>query len=173
VEAAFFLEVSIILLCKLISFFFKVVIFIKKFLLLLTILLLTSSTTVHGLSWAYSFVVWKGKVYEVTKETIEMEQVGKRIGAVKTRPNEMTGNYYGDASNAYEIGTKYYKINDVATSKAIAVEVEKGHWQKAVFAHEAPFHWLDLFTKILPILMISAMILSLIYWLFKKTRSSY
>lgn len=105
------------------------------------ILFFTFSTTVQALSWAYSFVVFDGKVYEVlADEVVAEEQVGKVIGNVTTVPHEMTGNYYGNASNDYAIGTNYAAINGVSIEEAIAVE-EGGYWVKAVYSHEAMFHY--------------------------------
>lgn len=98
-------------------------------------------STAQALSWAYPFVVWKGNVYEVTDENVT--GVGKVIGEVKSRPNDQTGDYIGDASNMYPIGTKYYEINGISPSEALAVEVDEGKWKKAVFVHKAPTHWTE------------------------------
>lgn len=113
----------------------------KKLFFILFMLIYTSS--VQALSWAYSFVVWNGNVYEVTKEKVLEKEIGESIGEVKTTPNDMTGNYYGDASNVFPKGTKYYEINNVSTDLAIAVEVEENMYQKVTFIREAPFHWMD------------------------------
>lgn len=97
--------------------------------------------SVQALSWAYPFVVWKGNVYEVTDEKVS--DIGEVIGKVKRGTNDMTGEYFGDASNMYPKGTKYYEIKDISPKIAIAVEVEENKWYKAVYAHEAPNHWLE------------------------------
>ncbi len=52
------------------------------------------TSSVQALSWAYPFVVWNGNVYEVKEEKVLESEIGKSIGEVKTRPNNMTGNYY-------------------------------------------------------------------------------
>lgn len=112
----------------------------KRISLLLLLFIFMISSSVQALSWAYPFVVWKGKVYEVKhEEFIEDSEITKVIGEVKTKPNDMTGKYYGDASNYYPKGTKYYAIKRTSTSIAIAVK-ENNRWVKAGFVHKAPFH---------------------------------
>ncbi|MFT4416447.1 hypothetical protein ACLM5H_21525 [Fredinandcohnia humi] len=113
----------------------------KKTTLFLFLFMFITVSSAQALSWAYSFVVWKGNVYQVTDERVM--DVGKVIGEVKRGANDMTGKYFGDASNAYPKGTKYYEITGVPTKKAIAVEVEDKVWQKAIYQHEAPTHWLE------------------------------
>ncbi|RCW63358.1 hypothetical protein DFR57_11825 [Saliterribacillus persicus] len=80
----------------------------------------------------------------------------------------MTGYYFGNASNAYPKGTKYFKINNISTRNAIAVEVGDNEWQKAVYVHQAPFHWMDIFTKILPILILIAIVIIILIRLKKR-----
>lgn len=121
-------------------------------LLLLFVLIFTSSA--QALSWAYSFVVWNGNVYEVTDEIVVENEIGKSIGEVKTTPNDMTGEYYGDASNVYPIGTKYYEINNVSTDKAIAVEAKENQYHKAIFIRKAPLHWMDIVPFLIFIVLI-------------------
>ena len=120
------------------------------------------ASSVHALSWAYAFVVWSGNVYEVTDEALLEGEIGKVIGEVKTKPNEMTGNYYGNASNAYPKGTKYYEINGTSSEAAIAVEIKEMKWVKAVYVHEAPFHWMDLVKIITPLLILGAVVVIVI-----------
>lgn len=103
----------------------------KRITFLSIVLVCLISSSVKALSWAYPFVVWKGKVYEVKQEEIlEDNEIAKIIGEVKTKPNDMTGDYYGDASNFYQKGTKYYEIKGVSTSTAIAIK-EDNQWVKA------------------------------------------
>ncbi|MBY0123053.1 hypothetical protein [Bacillus sp. S/N-304-OC-R1] len=110
----------------------------KKSIFILFMFFAFCSTT-QALSWAYPFVVWKGNVYEVTDEdVIKVENV---IGEVKSKPDDRTGDYIGDASNIYPVGTKYYEISGVSPSDALAVVVEEGKWKKAVFVHKAQTHW--------------------------------
>lgn len=111
----------------------KIILFLLCF-----ILTITSQLSVQALDWAYPFVVWKGNVYEVTDE--EVFDIGGVIGKVKRGINDMTGEYFGDASNLYPKGTKYYEIKGISPQKAIAVEVEKHEWKKAVFIYESPNH---------------------------------
>ncbi|MBS8263906.1 hypothetical protein DYI25_05785 [Mesobacillus boroniphilus] len=143
----------------------------KRTLLFFILFIFTFTTSVQALSWAYPFVVWNGNVYEVKEEKVLSNQIGKEIGEVKTKPNDMTGDYYGDVSNAYPKGTKYFEINNISTKNAIAVEVGDNEWQKAVYVHQAPFHWMDIFTKILPTLILIAIII-IILIRFKKRKNN-
>jgi hypothetical protein len=143
---------------------------VEKSLLVLLLSIFTFSTSAQALSWAYSFVVWKGKVYEVKDEILVDSQIGGSIGEVETWPNEMTGEYYGNASNVYPIGTKYFKVLDLPTSSAIAVEVGQGQWLKAVYTHDAPFHWRDLFTfNLLIWLLVSIAVIIGLHYRRKRT----
>ena len=118
------------------------------------------SSSVQALSWAIIFVVWEGKVYEVKQEEIiENTEIGKIIGEVKTKPDDMMGDYYGDASNFYPIGTKYYEIKGISTSDAIAIN-EDNQWVKAVYVHKAPFHIMNILTN--PFFIFSIVIIALI-----------
>lgn len=131
----------------------------KKILILFS-LLMFSTTSVQALSWAYSFVVWDGNVYEVTKEKVSEGNIGRQIGEVKTRPNDMTGSYYGNASNDYPKGTGYFEIKGQSTATSIAVKIENNQWVKAVYVNPAPFHWMDLITKVLPIVVILLIVIA-------------
>ncbi|MGP4107902.1 hypothetical protein [Virgibacillus sp. L01] len=143
----------------------------KRIVLFFILFIITLTSSVQALSWAYSFVVWNGNVYEVKEEKVLEDEVGKIIGKVKTKPNDMTGNYYGNASNVYPKGTKYFEINSIPTETAIAVEVEENKWQKADYAREAPFHWMNLVTKILPFLIIIPIVIVILVR-FRKQRIS-
>jgi hypothetical protein len=130
---------------------------VRRITVLSLLLIFMISSSVQALSWAYPFVVWKGKVYEVKQEeTIEDSEIGKIIGKVKTTPNDMTGSYYGNASNFYPKGTKYYEIKGESTSNAIAVK-DDTKWVKAVYVHEAPFHIMNVLSNFL-FLFVSAII---------------
>lgn len=132
----------------------------KKITLLSLLLVFMISSSVQALSWAIIFVVWEGKVYEVKQEEIiENTEIGKIIGEVKTKPDDMTGDYYGDASNFYPIGTKYYEIKGISTSDAIAIK-EDNQWVKAVYVHKAPFHIMNILTN--PFFIFSIVIIALI-----------
>ncbi|WP_404346860.1 hypothetical protein LG311_14425 [Sutcliffiella horikoshii] len=129
----------------------------KRGLLLLVICFAMASSTSHALSWAYKFVVWEDGVYEVTEEVVDTSDIGKKIGEVKRMADDRMGSYYGDASNFYEKGTEYYAIKGIDSGTAIAVEDQQDKWIKAVYLHEAPFHWTDLLPYIF--LRITAVIL--------------
>lgn len=141
----------------------------KTIMCLLIITLLVSSST-YALSWAIEFVVWKGKVYEVTDEEVIDSLIGKRIGEVETKPNDMTGSHYGNASNFYPIGTGYFEISGISTKNAIAVEDSASKWVKAVYVHKAPFHWMNVFNGIFPFLVLFAIGFIFVLWK-RKVRS--
>ncbi|MGE6488447.1 hypothetical protein [Paenisporosarcina sp. NPDC076898] len=117
----------------------------KKIVYLFIACLFFYSTSTSALSWAYSFVVHNGKVYEV-KEGIPITQseLGDMIGKVETKADEHSGKYFGNASNYYKIGTRYFEIKEVSTSEAIAVESKPNNFIKAEYVHEAPFHITDI-----------------------------
>ncbi|MGD6991363.1 hypothetical protein [Sutcliffiella horikoshii] len=121
----------------------------KRSLLLFLICFTLASSTSHALSWAYKFVVWEGGVYEVTEEFMAASDIGEKIGEVKRMADDKTGSYFGDASNYYEKGTRYYAIKGIDSGTAIAVEEQQDMWVKAVYLHEAPFHWTDILPYIL------------------------
>ncbi|MFJ9465768.1 hypothetical protein [Viridibacillus arvi] len=98
---------------------------------------LLSSSTVHAQILSYPFVVWDGKVYEVSEVVLLDEKIGNVIGKVNTKPNDSSGDYYGNASNMFEIGTKYYEISGVSMADVIAVENEKGHFIQADYVEKA------------------------------------
>lgn len=142
----------------------------KRVLLLLVFLLFTTQQSTHALSWAYPFVVWKGNVYEVTEEKVPESEIGKVIGKVKWKANDMSGEYFGDASNMYTRGTKYYAINRISAKSAFAVEVQKNEWQKAVYADKAPFHWMNVFIKALPYLILAVGIVIVIVIVLRREK---
>lgn len=133
----------------------------KKITFLSLFFVIMISSSVQALSWAITFVVWEGKVYEVQQEDIiEESKIGKIIGEVKTKPDDMTGDYYGDASNFYPIGTKYYQIKGILTSDAIAIKEEDNQWVKAVYFDKSPFHIMNFLTN--PFFIFSIVIIALI-----------
>ncbi|NMH74389.1 hypothetical protein HF078_14970 [Bacillus sp. RO2] len=85
----------------------------------------------------------------MTDERLTKGEIGNEIGEVKRKADEYSGSYYGDSSNLYDKGTKYYDIEGVAPDTAIAIEERSGEWVKAVYLNEAPFHWTDLLPYIL------------------------
>ncbi|MCK1998709.1 hypothetical protein MPH47_16015 [Psychrobacillus psychrodurans] len=112
-----------------------------KIITLVFLLIILVSSSSQALSWAYPFVVWSGNVYEVTTEEVKESILSKRIGEVKTKPNDMTGKYYGNASNEYPKGTQYFQIINISTDTAIAVQVNREKYLKAVFVNKATSQW--------------------------------
>lgn len=90
-----------------------------------TVLLPVSSSAT---SWIYPFVVWEGYIYEVVDESVP--KVDRKIGHV-TRFSDMES-YSGNFSNSYKRGTKYFSIPNIKTEVAIAIEVDKGEYKKAL-----------------------------------------
>lgn len=140
--------------------------------LLLTIFLLSLTTmSVQALSWAYTFVVWKGNVYEVQQDVqLEASQIQQMIGRVTTRPDAMTGDYYGNASNEYQVGTKYFKIKDISTSEAIAVQADTV-WLKAEYVHEAPFHLMNILMH--PLFFFAIVLSAIIIFIYVRRRMAH
>lgn len=101
-------------------------------------LFLLIAPVAHALDWAYVFVVWDGKVYEVhTKEVIASSEIGKKIGKVQMRAGDMSGDYFGNGSNYYDRGTPYFEIKGVSTEEKIAVLID-GEYILAEYRHDAP-----------------------------------
>ncbi|AQQ52609.1 hypothetical protein [Planococcus lenghuensis] len=114
----------------------------KKAMLLFISLFFLSVPAVSALEWANFFVVWDGNIYEITEEEIPSSKIGERIGEVTSQANDMTGDFFGNASNYFPTGTDYFTIDGFSANTAIAVETEEGKWIRAVYAHEAPISWL-------------------------------
>ena len=142
----------------------------KRVICFFLVLLFFAQSSVQALDWAYAFVVWKGNVYEVTDEQVMDTEIGKHIGEVKTKPNDMTGKYYGDASNAYPKGTPYFELKGVSTKEAIAVGVEEDQWVKAVYRHEAKNYGLGWVMKVSPILFLATVFIVIIWRMRKAGR---
>lgn len=129
--------------------------------------------TVQALSWAYPFVVWEGKLYEVTEEErLSDDEIAEAIGRVATLADDMSGDYYGNASNFYPVGTLYYAIKDTGTSNAIAVNVE-GEYLKAVYSQKAKFHFMNFLLdgRILMIVVLTIMALIICFARLKARRN--
>lgn len=78
--------------------------------------------------WAHSFVVYDGYIYVISDEYVK--DINKEIGQV-TKYSDIEGTYYGNFSNTYKKGTKYYSIKGVKTETAIAV-IDNGTYLKAI-----------------------------------------
>lgn len=96
----------------------------------LLILLFGSEQSVFA-EWAYRFVVYADKIYEVTEEQVLPQQIDKKVGEV-TRYSTKEGSYPGHFSNAFPQGTDYYSIRDTSITAAIAVQVSEGVYIKAI-----------------------------------------
>ncbi|MGE7928972.1 hypothetical protein [Lysinibacillus xylanilyticus] len=79
--------------------------------------------------WAFGFVVWDGYIYQLSDEYVD--EVDEEIGKV-TKYSDTEGTYYGNFSNVYEKGTKYYAMRGISTEEAIAIEEEDGKYRKAI-----------------------------------------
>lgn len=79
-------------------------------------------------SWASSFVVWDGYIYQLSDEYVD--EIGEEIGKV-TKYSDTEGTYSGNFSNLYKKGTKYYAMPGISTEEAIAIEGE-GKYRKAI-----------------------------------------
>lgn len=93
----------------------------------LFVMLLTIPATAFATSWAYIFVVWDGQTYEVTNDKVSA--VGEQLGQVTSYSDMWPQG--GNFSNHYPEGTKYFEIEGISPSEAIAVKVGIGHYKKA------------------------------------------
>lgn len=127
--------------------------------------------TAQALSWAYPFVVWDGRLYEVKEEErLPAIDIDEAIGRVATMADDMSGAYYGNASNYHPIGTVYYAIKEARTGEAIAVKVE-GEYLKAVYRQEPMFHFMNLLLDNRILMIIVLLIMScIIYFARLKVR---
>lgn len=78
--------------------------------------------------WAYSFVVYDGYTYVISDDYVT--DIDKEIGKV-TKYSDKEGTYYGNFSNTYKRGTRYYSIKSVSKDSAIAIE-DNGKYVKAI-----------------------------------------
>lgn len=143
----------------------------KKVMLFSLLLAFVFSSTAHALSWAYPFVVWDGKLYEVKQEGIVPENdIAEAIGQVKTAADDMTGDYYGNASNYYEKGTVYYALKGVSPDEAIAVDAD-GVYVKAVYIQKAAFHFMNVLTAFWLWAILALVAFSTFYFYMRSNRS--
>lgn len=136
---------------------------------LLCILLLSVPLQALATSWAYPLVVWDGKTYEVTDEYVT--EVDRVIGHV-TSYSDMES-HSGNFSNAYHKGTKYYSIAGVSTDDAIAVEIGKLQYKKAVIRGEYANakNDFDYLLQGLIVLAIGLIIASILYFYVKRNKT--
>lgn len=80
---------------------------------------LVASCSTSSPDWAYNFVVWNDFMYVVSDEYTE--NIGGVIGEV-TKFSDSEGIYFGNFSNKFKEGTKYYEVEGVGTDVSIAIE---------------------------------------------------
>ena len=95
---------------------------------ILFIALISGGCSNSNSSWAYSFVVWNGYIYQISDEYVS--DIGEEVGKV-TKYADKEGTYFGDFSNKYQKGTKYYEIEGISTDEAIAIKEGNGEYRKA------------------------------------------
>lgn len=100
----------------------------KHLLSIILIFISVVSASCSNSSWAYSFVVWNGYIYQISDEYVD--EISDEIGEV-TKYTDREGTYSGNFSNKYKKGTKYYAIDGISTDEAIAIEEENGEYRKA------------------------------------------
>lgn len=84
-------------------------------------------------SWSYSnMIVFKGTTYLGTDETIQEGDVGELMGQIKYSSDHEEEVKEDSFSNTYPVGTSLYKIKNVREEEAIAVEIKKETFIKAV-----------------------------------------
>ncbi|MEA0553226.1 hypothetical protein U1P98_22205 [Lysinibacillus irui] len=116
-------------------------------------------------SWVYPFVVWDGYMYEVTDEKVTT--IENKIGAV-TKYSDMK-EYGGNFSNAYPKGTKYFSIKGIDTEIAIAVQVDKGTYLKAIRDGEYTYHQFNIAHNLFKALVVIGLFL-ILFLLFNALR---
>ncbi|MEG6565426.1 hypothetical protein V6B95_00450 [Thermoanaerobacterium saccharolyticum] len=82
-------------------------------------------------SWAFSkIIILNGETYVGTSD--DVTSIDKKIGTIKyfsTRETNINNTIF---SNYYEVGTNLYSIPNVSTKDAIAVEISKNQYIKAI-----------------------------------------
>ncbi|MGN8644625.1 hypothetical protein ACTNEO_00895 [Gracilibacillus sp. HCP3S3_G5_1] len=134
------------------------------------LLLLIIPSTLFALSSNSPYVLLDGRVYEITDEQINHVLIGQSVGEVTTQADDRTTTYFGNASNHYSIGTKYFKIEGIDIAEAIAVE-EQAAYVKAEFSHRAPLHWRTIISYLTPILFLTGLIV--IYRIREQLKKTY
>lgn len=96
------------------------------FVLFFPILLLSCSTVEnHSFSenQALKVIIFKGTMYRVTEETVDLKYIEQKVGQVNSFSNQSGEHYVVDAfSNAFPVGTELYKIKDADINLYIAVK---------------------------------------------------
>ncbi|MFE4710271.1 hypothetical protein ACFRAM_05280 [Paenibacillus sp. NPDC056722] len=77
-------------------------------------------------SWSFDKIITFNKtIYVGTEIKVAPTDIQESIGEVKTYSDEESESGKDDFSNHYPVGTKLYKIKDLSTQTAIAVEINK------------------------------------------------
>ena len=141
---------------------------------ILTVLILSNifSSSVQALSWHSEFVVWNDKVYEMKEEMMEDGEIGEYIGKVDSEADDYTGNYDGNASSVYPIGTEYYEIKNLSSDQAIAVEIGNQQWKKAEYIYDTPFRSKDLIGRYFPYTLVGKLLTIGLVFMYRKSHSS-
>lgn len=105
-----------------------------KTVLVLVILLIIPFHTAYA-KWSYQFVVYNKNVYVITDKKVNAELIGSKIGRVTTYSTH-EGTYWGNFSNTYPTGTKFYEIIGSDVNKVIAIKKENGDFIEAQYEHE-------------------------------------
>ncbi|WP_089741407.1 hypothetical protein [Gracilibacillus ureilyticus] len=124
--------------------------------IIVIILFLSNPLIIQAIDRGYPFVIFDGKIYKVSEEHVNEEQIGRKIGQVTSNPDK-NGHYYGNASNYYPIGTIYYEIKQMKTNEGISVYYDD-KYMKAVFIEKAPFHWKNWFIPSMPYLFLLSLV---------------
>ncbi|MDK2805357.1 MAG: hypothetical protein PWQ94_521 [Thermoanaerobacterium sp.] len=82
-------------------------------------------------SWAFSkIIILNGETYVGTSD--DVTSIDKKIGTIKYFSTGETNINDTIFSNYYKVGTNLYSIPNVSTKDAIAVEISKNHYIKAI-----------------------------------------
>ncbi|MBO0992936.1 hypothetical protein [Bacillus sp. SD088] len=82
-------------------------------------------------SFAYEkSIVFQGSVYVAQDE--QVEKVEEKVGTIEYHSSREGDSKEGNFSNYYEVGTDIFKISDIDTTEAIAIEVSNGHYIRAI-----------------------------------------
>lgn len=142
----------------------------KRFMIiLLTIAVLIPIGSVYA-DWAYSFVVYSGDSYKISKdELIPSNDIDQKIGQV-TKYSDEEGTYRGNFSNTYPKGTPYYSIKNTDPQEVIAIKTGEDTYVKAYnIGHYANDHLENRMLWIFGIVA-SIIIIFFIIWMLKRKK---
>ncbi|GIN70235.1 hypothetical protein J14TS2_07100 [Bacillus sp. J14TS2] len=87
----------------------------------------------NGISESFAYeksIFFQGNVY--VAQDIQVEKVDKKIGTIKYHSTKEEDSTDENFSNYYEVGTDIFKISNIDTTEAIAIEVSNGYYIKAI-----------------------------------------